>query len=115
MQPEERQFEEPWQAEALALAMALVDGGRFSSVEWANGLGAAIKRATEAGDRGDGPMYYHHVLDALEQMLIQKSLTTGAALSVVKEEWRVAYAATPHGQPVLIDSQAHVRLSQSAR
>ena len=104
MQPEARQFDEPWQANALALVMALVDSGRISSVEWANSLGAAIKRATEEGDSGDGSMYYHHVLDALEQMLLEKSLTTRAVLSAVKEDWRAAYAATPHGQPVLLNS-----------
>ena len=64
--PEPRPFEEPWQAEALALAMALIQAGRLSSAEWAAGLGSAIARAQAAGDPDDGSTYYAHVLDALE-------------------------------------------------
>jgi hypothetical protein len=44
-QPAPFQFDEPWQAEALALSMALVQAGLFSSAEWAASLGAAITRA----------------------------------------------------------------------
>ena len=102
-QPEPLAFDEPWQAEALALSMALVQAGRFSSAEWAASLGAAIKRAQAAGDRDDGSSYYNHVLNALEQLVLEKSLATPDALAARKEAWRAAYARTPHGQPVLLD------------
>jgi hypothetical protein len=36
-------FDEPWEAEALALAMALIDTGRITKAEWAEALGAAIR------------------------------------------------------------------------
>src|SRR5262245_3421121 len=65
--PEPPHFDEPWQAEALALSMALVQAGHVSSSEWAACLGSAIKRAHAAGDRDDGSSYYNHVLDALER------------------------------------------------
>jgi len=101
--PEPPQFDQPWQAEALALSMALVQAGRFSSAEWAASLGAAIERARAAGDRDDGSSYYSHVLDALEQLAIEKAMATQDALVARKEAWREAYARTPHGKPVLLD------------
>jgi nitrile hydratase accessory protein len=102
-QPEPLPFDEPWQAEALALSMALVQAGRFSPAEWAASLGAAIKQAQAAGDRDDGSSYYNHVLNALERLVLEKSLATPDALAARKEAWRSAYARTPHGQPVLLD------------
>ena len=101
--PEPPQFDEPWQAEALALSMALVKAGRCSSSEWAAILGAAIRRAQAAGDRDDGSSYYDHVLNALEQLVLRKSLATPQALAARKAAWRAAYVRTPHGQPVLLD------------
>ena len=67
------------------------------------GLGAAIKQAQAAGDPDDGSTYYQHVLNALEALVLEKSLTTRDALAARKEAWRAAYARTPHGQPVLLD------------
>ena len=101
--PEPPQFDEPWQAEALALSMALMQAGRFSSAEWTASLGSAIKRAQAAGDRDDGSSYYDHVLDALERLVLEKFITTRDVLATRKEAWRAAYARTPHGQPVLLD------------
>lgn len=100
IQPEPLPFDEPWQAEALALSMALVQAGRFSSAEWAASLGSAIRHA--AGDRDVGSSYYNHVLDALEQLVLEKSMATKDALAARKEAWRAAYAQTLHGQPVLL-------------
>jgi len=100
---ETRQFDEPWQAEALALAAALQQAGRFSAAEWAEALGAAIARAQAAGDPDDGSTYYAHVLDALERLVFEKSLSTRDLLAARKEAWRAAYASTPHGKPVRLD------------
>jgi nitrile hydratase accessory protein len=102
-QLEPPQFDEPWQAEALALSMTLVQAGRFSSAEWAASLGAVIRQAQSAGDQDDGLSYYSHVLNALEQLVLEKSLATQDALAARKEAWRSAYARTPHGQPVVLD------------
>jgi nitrile hydratase accessory protein len=106
MQPDTPVFEEPWQAEALALAMALMGDGRLSNAEWSASLGAAIKRATEAGGRDDGSTYYEHVLNALEQIVLAKSMATADELAARKEAWRAAYSTTPHGQPVLLNPHA---------
>ncbi len=86
--------------------MALMQAGRFSAAEWAASLGSAIKRAHAAGDRDDGSTYYNHVLEALEQLVFEKSLATQDLLVARKEAWRAAYAKTPHGKPVLLDEGA---------
>src|SRR5271169_594517 len=87
---ESPQFDEPWQAEALALAAALQQAGRFSATEWAAALAAAIARAQAAGDPDDGSTYYAHVLDALERLVFEKSLSTRDLLAARKEAWRAA-------------------------
>ena len=92
-------FEEPWQAEALALAMALIDTGRITKTEWAEGLGDMIKRAGAPAE-DDGSSYYDHVLEALEKLVLSKALTTPQALASKKATWFKAYATTPHGHPV---------------
>jgi nitrile hydratase accessory protein len=102
-QPEKPKFEEPWQAEALALAVALQQAGCFSATEWAEALGAAISRAQAGGDPDDGSTYYSHVLDALEHLVLDKSISTGDLLAARKEAWRAAFARTPHGKPVSLD------------
>jgi nitrile hydratase accessory protein len=101
--PDTPQFEEPWQAEVLALAVALQQTGCFSAAEWAEALGAAISRAQAAGDPDDGSTYYSHVLDALERLVMERSLLTGDLLAARKEAWRAAFARTPHGKPVTLD------------
>lgn len=83
--------------------MALIQAGRFSSAEWAQYLGAAINRAQASGDPDDGSTYYTHVLDALEHLVLEKSLSTDDLLAARKEAWRAAFARTPHGKPVTLD------------
>src|SRR5262245_35380171 len=79
---------------------------RFSNAELSASLGAAIKRAVDSGGRDDGSAYYNHVLDALEQIVLEKSLVSGESLSARKEAWRAAYTSTPHGQPVLLNPRS---------
>ena len=42
-------FDEPWQAQALAMADSLVQEGTLSASDWAATLGAEIRSATNAG------------------------------------------------------------------
>lgn len=93
-------FAEPWEAQALALAVALQQAGAFTANEWADALGAAIKRAQAAGDPDDGTTYYRHVLAALEQLVQDKQIATADLLTVRKADWVAAYERTPHGKPV---------------
>lgn len=95
-------FCEPWQAQAFALANALIDKGIFTADEWANTLGAEIKRAQAAGDPDTGETYYNHWLAALERLCADKGLALGDEVDARAGEWRDAYLATPHGQPVAL-------------
>src|SRR3954468_13330051 len=58
-------FREPWEARAFAMALALHEGGLFTWKEWAETLGAEIKRAQPAGDPDTGETYYEHWLASL--------------------------------------------------
>lgn len=93
-------FAEPWEAQALALAVALQQAGAFTAVEWAEALGAAIKRAQAEGDPDDGSTYYQHVLSALEHLVQEKNIASAELLAARKAAWIDAYEHTPHGQPV---------------
>lgn len=92
--------QEPWQAQALATAFSLQEAGVITAAEWSKALGAAIKRAQDAGDPDNGDTYYYHVLDALETLLRDKDLIEAGELLRRKSEWKEAYRRTPHGQPV---------------
>jgi len=75
-------FDEPWQAEVLAIADTLVQNGMFSASAWSNALGKALNQAQ----------------------------TSGASDAMIgkREDWERAYLSTPHGQPVNLktDQQA---------
>lgn len=93
-------FNEPWEAHALALAVRLSESGCFSWSEWAATLSQEIRVAQEGGDPDLGHSYYHHWLNALEQLCVEKGLVIGADMHRRKERWRRAYLHTPHGQPI---------------
>lgn len=100
--PDDPPFHEPWQAQALATAFSLQELGVISASDWSNALGDAIKRARAAGDRDEGDSYYHHVLSALETLLQEKDLVSAQELSTRTAQWKDAYRATPHGEPVVL-------------
>ena len=93
-------FNEPWEAQALAIAYRLIEEGRITREDWANALGAAIKAAQAEGDPDEGGTYYHHVLAAIESLTVEKGLTDSSELADRKQAWTEAYLSTPHGQPV---------------
>ena len=93
-------FNEPWEAHAFALAVRLSEAGCFSWSEWAATLSQEIRVAQERGDPDLGHSYYHHWLNALERLCVEKGLVSGADMHRRKERWRRAYLHTPHGQPI---------------
>jgi nitrile hydratase accessory protein len=99
-------FAAAWEAQVLVLAVALQQAGCFTAVEWANALGAAIKRAQAAGDPDDGSTYYHHVLDALEHLVEEKRIASADVLAARRAAWIDAYEHTPHGEPVELRQRA---------
>ena len=80
--------------------------GMFSAVEWAETLGAEIRRLGDAGEPDNEETYYRAVLGALEQLVGEKSPDAGGLLLDRVEAWRRAYLNTPHGQPVTLDAAA---------
>ncbi len=93
-------FGAPWQARAFALTVALVERGVFGWQEWAETLGASIRKAQGAGDPDLGDTYYRHWLAALERLLVEKGLTGHGMLEIVRAAWDDRARATPHGQPI---------------
>jgi nitrile hydratase accessory protein len=93
-------FDEPWQAQAFALAVRLSEQGHFTWKEWAAALAAELKAAADRGEPDDGSRYYDHWLATLERLVAEKGLADPSALAARKEVWAEAYRRTPHGKPV---------------
>ncbi len=96
---EERVFDEPWQAQALALAVALQDAGVISPGEWAEALG---HRRNGERLRDDGGDYYDCVVAALEDLIEARGLATGSDMVDLVAAWTRAAQATPHGKPIAL-------------
>ncbi|MGB6538928.1 MAG: nitrile hydratase accessory protein [Xanthobacteraceae bacterium] len=90
-------FREPWEAQALALAVSLGERGLFTWSEWAKILGEEIKKAQAAGDPDTGETYYRHWLNTLERMVAEKGLSDPRTLARTRDAWERACARTPHG------------------
>jgi len=95
-------FREPWEAQAFAMAVALHEAGVFTWGEWAEALGAEIKRAQAAGDPDTGATYYRHWLATLEKIVAAKGITNAPALGRHRDAWERAAARTPHGTPIVL-------------
>lgn len=93
-------FDEPWQAQAFALAVRLSELGHFSWKTWARTLAEEIAAADARGEPDDGSRYYHHWVAALERLVVERSLSDLPTLTERKDAWADAYRNTPHGHPV---------------
>ena len=101
-------FVAPWLAHAFALTLGLHERGLFTWPQWTAALSAAIARAQERGEPDDGQTYYHHWLDALETLLLERGLADAATLHALEHAWEDAAERTPHGQPVVLPDTALV-------
>lgn len=97
-------FNEPWEMQAFAMAVGLMDKGHFSRSDWAATLTDAIRAAQAAGDPDLGDTYYHHWMDALEAMCFELGLTSPEEFDQRKADWRQAYLNTPHGTPIVLEA-----------
>ena len=93
-------FHEPWEAQAFAMTLALHERGLFTWKEWAETLGAEIKRAQAAGDPDTGETYYLHWLNALEKLVAEKGVASTQTLHRYRDAWDHACDRTPHGKPI---------------
>lgn len=62
-------FNEPWQAQAFALAVNLSEQGYFTWKEWAAALSEELAAAARRGEPDDGSHYYDHWAAALERLV----------------------------------------------
>jgi len=92
-------FAEPWHAQTLATAHALIRAGHLTQSDWAEALGAALRRATDDGQPDTEETYYLAALSALETV----TPIDPDSLATRKADWEAAYRRTPHGKPVVLD------------
>jgi nitrile hydratase accessory protein len=98
-------FREPWEAQAFAMALTLHERGVFTWNEWAEALGAEIKRAQAAGDPDTGETYYHHWLATLERLVAAKGVASSDTLHRYRDAWDHAADRTPHGTPIELKAE----------
>lgn len=104
LQPPKPAFDEPWQAQVLAIADIFMRAGRFSAGDWANTLGTCLRAAEAAGAPDTSETYFTAALEALESLTTKTTDLTPDHLKARKTEWARAYQRTPHGQPVLLEA-----------
>jgi hypothetical protein len=75
-------FDEPWQAEVHALATLLSDRGLLTWPEMS------------------GRTSYLELLAAIEQVVVERGLTSAGELSTLRAAWDHAAHRTPHGTPI---------------
>ena len=99
--PPRQAFAQPWHAQVLALAQAMIERGCFSSSQWADALGTALRAAEADGWSPDtDDTYYTAALSALEVLSSAEASISAADVAERKREWEEAYQRTPHGKPV---------------
>ena len=96
-------FDEPWQAQVLAMVDTLIADGVIEATAWSDSLGNELKKAQRLGASDDITIYYEAVLQALEQLLDRNTDISGSEVSNKRDAWEQAYLATPHGQPVKLE------------
>ena len=94
-----RSFDEPWQAQAFAIAVQLSQRGLFDWPEWVAEFATRLRSADRAAE-DPGNDYYRQWLQALEHLLVAKDIVDPAEIDTMQSEWRRAYRNTPHGAPV---------------
>jgi nitrile hydratase accessory protein len=62
-------FNEPWEARAFGMVLALHERGLFTWQQWADALARQIELAQAEGDADLGDTYYRHWLLALESLV----------------------------------------------
>ncbi len=97
-------FDEPWQAQVLAIAFRLAEQNVFSPAQWSQTLGAELSAAAAAGKPDNPDTYYHAALAALESLAGSHGGVSEEILDDRTEAWRRAYQNTPHGNPVKLEA-----------
>lgn len=89
-------FDEPWQAQAFAMVVALNENGALEWTDWAKALGQEIAA-------NPAHSYWQCWLSSLQTILMRSGITSAAAIERRTEEWHEAARLTPHGEPITLD------------
>ena len=100
---EHQSLSEPWEAEAMALSIALQEAGYFTAREWSAALGSKPNPAKAGGETDDDTSFSELLLAALEGLACDKGLVDREALRERRRDWENAYRTTPHGKPVRLE------------
>lgn len=82
-------FAEPWQAQAFAVVVELMESGRLTQTEWSQRLSLELQAAEGRGEYDRGERYYAHWLAALERLAVDKEITAWNELAVEREQTRM--------------------------
>jgi nitrile hydratase accessory protein len=93
-------FDAPWQAQAFAIVVRLNRAGHFGWDEWVRVFSQEIARSPARAGESENDTYFRQWLDALDQIVVRKSLLAAGDTEKRAAEWRAAYINTPHGQAV---------------
>jgi nitrile hydratase accessory protein len=93
-------FEAPWHAQSFACIMELSKQGRFSWDEWVTTFSSEINTNPQRAGETVNEAYYRQWLSALETIILSRNLCTSEEIVAREEDWRRAYANTPHGEPI---------------
>ncbi|MCB1740696.1 MAG: nitrile hydratase accessory protein, partial [Gammaproteobacteria bacterium] len=63
-------------------------------------LGAELRASAASAESDDVDGYYRAALRALERLVQTRGAIAAESIELRTEQWRRAYLATPHGQPV---------------
>ena len=96
-------FSEPWQAQVMAMADLLIESGQLPASQWSSILGAHLK--VKQFDEDSLENYYLSALAALTELIERHDLISSDQLENREQDWKKAYLATPHGQPVELEKQ----------
>lgn len=99
----DRAFDEPWQAQAFGLVIALYEQDAFTWSEWAAALSAVIA-AEQNPDHISNSEYYRCWLQALEHIVVSKGMAEQEAILDVTQAWHRAAHATPQGSPITLEN-----------
>ena len=104
--PGETVFDEPWQAQVLAMADLLIQSKRITANDWSSALGEQLKTTqTVSDDLNDAKEnYYKAALIALTTLMDSKNIVSQQQLHNREDDWKSAYLSTPHGKPVRLNA-----------
>ena len=92
-------FQEPWEAETVALAGLLLKQGLFTREEWRQALAF---QSLVANDDRERHAPYASWVSAIESLMAAHGGVTAEALADMRDTWKQAVDATPHGEPIVL-------------